>query len=32
MFNRNGNNNGAHDGAAVASRNGNGHKLSLIHI
>ena len=26
MFNRNGNNNGAHDGAAVASRNGNGHK------
>ena len=25
MFNRNGNN-GAHDGAAVASRNGNGHK------
>ena len=28
MFNRNGNNNGngAHNGAAVASRNGNGHK------
>ncbi|MXY44721.1 MAG: hypothetical protein F4Y50_11825 [Dehalococcoidia bacterium] len=26
MFNRNGNNNGSHDGAAVASRNGNGHK------
>ena len=27
MFNRNGNNNGAHeDAAAVASRNGNGHK------
>jgi len=26
MFNRNGNNNGAHADAAVASRNGNGHK------
>ena len=26
MFNRNGNNNGAHEDAAVAARNGNGHK------